>query len=185
MSYYLRRIAFLAAMFFSAVSAQADPLPMPAPVPMSWTESSLRIGIPILLEAVCVVLLLRRVRTPRFFILWILAMHVLTYPLFRFMLVEFDRLSFYRHLVSALSFLISRRLTGSVSFYVRIAIPEVLIIFIEGSLIYLMCRFVPSRTSTLRIPSIPKCWAVSLAGNICSVVISALAFYVDFRIHAA
>jgi hypothetical protein len=105
-------------------------------------------------------------------------MHVLTYPLFRFMLVEFGRLPFYRDLIYALSFLISSRLSGSVSFYVGITIPEVIIIFIEGSLIYLMCRFASPQASTLRIPSAIKCWAVSLAGNACSVAASVLAFYV-------
>jgi hypothetical protein len=185
MGYYLRRFAFVAAVFVFVFSAHADPLPVPAPVPMSWTENTLLVGIPIFLEAVCIVLLLHRFRTPRFFIIWVLVMHIVTYPLFRVMLLEFGHLHIYRHLVYTLTFLISPRSPNIVSFYVNIALPEVLITLIEGSLIYLMCRFVSSRAVIFPTPSIRRCWVVSLAGNICSIIMSVLAFYVDYRIHAA
>ena len=65
-------------MFLCIYSAQADPIELPEkPV---TPEITCLIVVSILLEAVCVLFLLRRFRRPRFFILWIFGMHLLTYP---------------------------------------------------------------------------------------------------------
>jgi hypothetical protein len=54
-----------------------------------------------------------------------------------------------------------------------------LVVVVEGTLIYLICRFVPSAKSDLASPSIFKCLLASLIGNI----ISAAAFPVLIVIH--
>jgi len=46
---------------------------------------------------------------------------------------------------------------------------EGLVVFVEGILIYLICRFAPPAKSELTAPSIAKCWLASFIGNICSV----------------
>ena len=56
---------------------------------------------------------------------------------------------------------------------------EGLVVVIEGTLIYLICRFIPSAKSNLASPSIVKCLLASLIGNI----ISAAAFPVLIAIH--
>jgi 1,4-dihydroxy-2-naphthoate octaprenyltransferase len=49
-----------------------------------------------------------------------------------------------------------------------VGIGEGLVVVVEGILIYLICRFVPSAKSDLVSPSIFKCLLASLIGNIVS-----------------
>ena len=49
-----------------------------------------------------------------------------------------------------------------------VGIGEGLVVVVEGILIYLMCRFIPSAKSGLASPSIFKCLLASLIGNILS-----------------
>jgi hypothetical protein len=53
------------------------------------------------------------------------------------------------------------------------------VVVVEGTLIYLICRFIPSAKSDLAIPSIFKCLLASLIGN----VLSASAFPVLLAIY--
>ena len=157
---YLRRFVILAASLFCAFSAQANPIA----APISWTTEIPQIGIAIFFEAVCVMLILRRFRTPRLFILWIFGMHILTYPLFIFLVLGISWLNHFLYLVWFLR--------GALSGLSGLVIAEGLIIVLEGSLIYLMCRFMPSPAATFPVPSIRQCWVASLAGNICSIIAS-------------
>ena len=77
---YIRRLGILAAMLLSVVSARANPIELPE---KSITpEVSLVIGGAILLEVICIWLVLRRARRPRFFVLWLAGLHLITYPAF-------------------------------------------------------------------------------------------------------
>ncbi|MGA3266902.1 MAG: hypothetical protein ABSE16_08770 [Verrucomicrobiota bacterium] len=128
------------------VTAKANPISLPEkPV---TTEISVTIAIAILLEVICVWLILRHSRRPRLFILWLIGMHLLTYPSF----------------LGLLWFLQDMRPAFAV------AGGEGLVVVVEGALIYLLCRFVLPVKPELAAPSIGKCWLASLAGNICSAV---------------
>jgi len=142
----IRRLGVSAAILFCSFSAQADPISFPE---KSVTpEISFLIGFSILLEAVCILLLLRRFRRPRLFVLWILGLHLITYPAFIGFLWEFQDM---RPAFAA-------------------ALGEGLIVIIEGTLIYLICRYVPTKRN-LPIASLIRCWLVSLAGNACSLIV--------------
>jgi hypothetical protein len=141
----IRRLGALAAMFLFAFSSRADPIELPE---KSVTpEISFLIGFAILLEAVCILFLLRRYRRPRLFILWILGLHLITYPAFLGILWRFQDM---RPAFAA-------------------ALGEGLVVIVEGGLIYLICRYVPARHN-LPIASPMRCWLVSLAGNVCSLI---------------
>jgi len=142
-----RRLGFLAVLLASAVSLKADPIDVNAE-PIFEFGTIVSITLAILLEAVCIWLLLRRWRTPRLFILWLVGMHLFTYPIFLGLLW----LSVGTHPALA------------------VATGEGLIVLIEGSLIYLMCRFAPSAKTALPLPSVSKALFASLIGNICSAV---------------
>jgi hypothetical protein len=144
----IRRPGFFAVLLFSTVSLKANPISV-TENPVFQIGTILTITGAILAEAICVRLLLRRWRTPRLFILWLMGMHLLTYPGFLGLLWLFDGL----HPVLA------------------VAMGEGLIVLVEGGLIYLMCRFVPSAKPELPLPSISKSLVASLAGNICSAVV--------------
>jgi len=142
---YIRRLGVLAAILLYSFSAQADPLELPE---KSVTpEISFLIGFSILLEAVCILLLLRRFRRPCLLILWILGLHLITYPAFLGFLWQFQDM---RPAFAA-------------------ALGEGLIVIIEGTLIYLICRYVPTKRN-LPVASLIRCWLVSLAGNACSLI---------------
>lgn len=140
------RIAILAAMMLSCVSGYANPISLPE---KSITpEISFVIGFAILLEVMCIGWILRRSRRPRFFILWLVGMHAITYPAFLGLLWMLDdfRPAF------------------------AVAFGEGLVVVIEGALIYLICCFVRSPKPELAEPSVIKCWLASLIGNVLSVI---------------
>jgi hypothetical protein len=151
----IRRLGFLAVIFLSVFSASADPIELPEK-PIT-SEITILISLAIFLEAVCILLILRRSQKPRFFILWLIGIHLFTYPAFLgFLWLEQNR----RPAFAA-------------------GIGEGLVVLVEGILIYLICRFIPSAKSDLTAPSIIKCLLASLIGNI----ISAAAFPVLIAIH--
>lgn len=152
---YICRLAFLATIFLSAFSASADPIELPEK-PIT-PEITVLISVAIFLEVVCILLVLRRSQKPRFFILWLIGIHLFTYPAF-------------------LGFL---WLEQNMRPAFAAGIGEGLVVVFEGILIYLICRFIPSAKSNLAIPSIFKCLFASLVGNI----ISAAAFPVLIAIH--
>jgi 1,4-dihydroxy-2-naphthoate octaprenyltransferase len=148
-------LGFLAAIFLSVVSASADPIELPEK-PIT-PEITVLISLAIFLEVVCILLVLRRSQKPRFFILWLIGIHLFTYPAF-------------------LGFL---WLEQNMRPAFAAGIGEGLVVLVEGTLIYLICRFIPSAKSDLAIPSIFKCLLASLIGNI----LSAAAFPVLIAIH--
>jgi len=152
---YIRRLGFLATIFLPVVSASADPIELPEK-PLT-PEITFLISFAILLEVVCILLMLWRSQKPRFFILWLIGIHLFTYPAF-------------------LGFL---WLEQNMRPAFAAGIGEGLVVLVEGTLIYLICRFIPSAKSDLAIPSIFKCLLASLIGNI----LSAAAFPVLIAIH--
>ena len=146
----VRRAGFLAVLLLSVVSLKANPISSFSveEMPIFQLGTVIPITLAILAEVVCVLLLLRRQQTPRLFILWLMGMHLVTYPLF------LGSLWFADGLRPALA----------------VAMGEGLIVLIEGGLIYLMCRFAPSGKSGLPLPSVSKSLFASLVGNVCSAV---------------
>jgi len=140
-----RWLAILTALWFSAVAAQADPIVIGSG-PIFQFGILFTVTIAILIEAVCILLLLRRWRTPRLFLLWLMGVHLLTYPLF-LGLVWFS---------------------AGARPGLAVTLCEGIIVLVEGSLIYLLCRFVPSAKAALPTPSVGKALFASLIGNICS-----------------
>ena len=153
--YCTRHLGFLAAIFLSVVSASADPIELPEK-PIT-PEITVLISVAIFLEVVCILLVLRRSQKPRFFILWLIGIHLFTYPAF-------------------LGFL---WLEQNMRPAFAAGIGEGLVVLVEGILIYLICRFIPSTKSNLASPTILKCLLASLIGNI----ISAAAFAVLIAIY--
>ena len=141
---YIRRRGGLVAIFLSIVSASADPIELPEK-PIT-PEITVLISLAIFLEAVCILLVLRRSQKPRFFILWLVGIHLFTYPVF-------------------LGFL---WLEQNMRPAFAAEIGEGLVVLVEGTLTYLICRFVPPAKSDLASPSIFKCLLASLIGNILS-----------------
>ena len=141
----LRPLGVLAALFLCPFSSQANPISIPEK-PLT-PEITFLISFSILLEATCILLLLRRFRKPRFFILWILGLHLITYPAF----------------LSVLWLLQDMRPV------LAVASGEGLVVVIEGTLIYWICRYAPTKQD-LPMASPFRCWLASLAGNACSLI---------------
>lgn len=140
----IRRFGVLAAFFLSVASASADPIEMPEK-PLT-PEIIFLISFAILLEVICIWLVLWRSQKPRFFILWLIAMHLLTYPAFFGVLW----------------------LTENMRPAFAVGVGEGLVVVVEGILIYLICRFIPPAKLDLAKPSVIKCLFASLLGNILS-----------------
>jgi hypothetical protein len=134
------------ALLLSAVSLKADPIVIGEGPPR--LQAIVPIVLAILLEAICILLILRRRRKPRLFILWLLAMHALTYPLFLGWLW----------------------LAYGANPTLAVAVGEGVVVLLEGGLIYLICRFLSSAKSELPTPSISKSLFASLIGNVVSAV---------------
>lgn len=138
------RIGFLAVLFFSVASLKADPIVIGEGPPRF--EAVIPIVLAVLLEAVCIRWLLRRWRRPALLILWLVGMHLLTFPLFLFVLW----------------------LSWGLDPAFGVTIGEGVIVLVEGGLIYVICRFLSSAKSVLPAPSISKSLFASFIGNICS-----------------
>ena len=142
------RAGVVGAAFLATWAAWGNPISLPEK-PVA-PEVALLLGSAILLEVACVWLVLRRWGKPRFFVLWLIGMHVLTYPGFLELLAALDYL---RPVSAAL-------------------IGESAVVLVEGAIIYLLCRFLRAPKSEFPTPSALRCWLASLAGNICSVAAS-------------
>ena len=137
----------LIALLLPVACVQANPISLPE---KSITpEISFVISFAILLEVICIWWILRQSRRPRFFMLWLLGMHLFTYPAF----------------LGLLWMLNDMRPAFAV------ALGEGLVVVVEGALIYLMCRFAPSPAQTLTAPSAVKCWLASFVGNAVSAIV--------------
>jgi len=143
----LGRSGFLAVLLLSTVSLKANPVDIGAG-PVFQLGNLTAIIIALLIESLCVVLLLRRRRTPRGFLLWLMGMHVVTYP----------------------AFLGWLWLALGLNPFLAIVIGEAWIVVLEGGLIYLMCRFMPSAKSVLPAPTVGNSLSAALMGNVCSMV---------------
>src|ERR1035438_3731674 len=74
-------LVFLAGLLLSTFSVEADPIEIPG-IPMFEPGTMFAFTAAILIEAVCISLFFQRSRAPRFFILWLVGMHLVSYPLF-------------------------------------------------------------------------------------------------------
>ncbi len=142
----LHRLGIMAVFLLSALSLAADPIVDIHEEDFFQPKTIFTVTTAILLEAGCVLLLLRHCRTPRWFVLWIVGMHFFTYPLFLTLVW------------------LAIRLPPKLA----VATGELSIIVIEGSVVYLMCRYAPSAKTQQRTPSIFRSLFASLVGNACS-----------------
>jgi hypothetical protein len=138
------RMGFLAVLLCSAVSAKADPVVIGEGPPR--LEAVIPVILAVLAEAYCVQRLLRRWRRPGLFILWLMLMHLFTYPLFLGVLW----------------------LCWGLHPVLGVTIGEGTIVLVEGCFIYLLCRFLAPARSELPVPSITRSLFASFFGNICS-----------------
>jgi hypothetical protein len=141
------RLGFLAVLLLSAISLKANPVVVGEGPPR--LEVVIPVVLAVLAEAVCIRLLLRRWRKPGLFLLWLMGMHLFTYPLFLGVLW----------------------LSYGLQPVLAVAMGEGLIVLIEGGLIYLVCRFLSSAKSGLPVLPFSKSLFASLMGNICSAVV--------------
>lgn len=142
----LRRTGCVAVLFLSITSLHANPI---AETPDIFEYFIfVPVTLAIFVEVFCVSLILKRGRHPRLFVLWLMGMHLVTYPLFLFLLW----LGYGLHPVGA------------------VALGEGIIILVEGGFIYLMCRYLPAAGIEGATPTITKTILASLIGNLCSMV---------------
>lgn len=145
LNHLLRSLGFLAGWFGLVPSLHAGPAIFPGRIQNHVLAVYLAVAL--FLEAVCAAWLLRRVRHPRFFVLWILGTHLLTFPVF----------------LGAVWLLqpAFRDFT--------VALAEALVILGEGWLVFKICR----RTAFpvhLTPPTLGECWYVALIANACSLL---------------
>ncbi|MGO8837662.1 MAG: hypothetical protein ACLQAH_19080 [Limisphaerales bacterium] len=146
LNHRLRSLGLLAALLFCfAPSVYANPAIIPGKAQNSVL--AMYVAAAIFLEAVCVAWLLRRFRRPRFFVLWILGTHLLTFPVF----------------------LCAVWLLQPVFRDFTIALAEGLVVLAEGWLICQICRRVPSPTH-LAPPTMGECWFVALIASAWSLL---------------
>jgi len=139
------KVGLLLLILFSAFPAIANPIPLPEkPVTGPLTFS---VTVAIFIEAICWVLCLRRFRRPRWFILWILGMHLITFPAF----------------VGLLHFLDTLRPA------VAVTLGELFVVIAEGFLVFLACNFLSRASQPASAPGLVRCWAISLISNACSM----------------
>ena len=141
-------LIFLAVWSLLAIPAGANPIIAPndeISILISWLAA-----FSFSLEIVCFLWVLRQSRKPRFFVLWLIAMHIVTYPAF----LEF-------------CFWLERKVSPIVAY----GTGEVLVMLVEGLLTYLICRFIPSAESNKAAPSLAKCLGASLIGNLFSAMV--------------
>jgi hypothetical protein len=187
----LLAFAILAVLLSSACAVQADPLVygeypdyFDATRIPGWITRVLDglpfIGISITLESICVVFLLRKFQSLRYFFFWVLGMHVFTWPMFQSCFISLDMLTRSLYMIIGVFpfwILPSYQSIGALD----LGIAEMTIIAIEGGLIYLMCRYLSPKPATRPPASVGRCMMVSLAGNVVSFLISiAITGYIDW-----
>jgi hypothetical protein len=133
-----------AAIMLFPLSSQADPISIPEK-PLT-RELIFLIGLAIFLEALCILFVLRRFHKPRFFVLWILGLHLVTYP----------------------TFLGLVWLLQNMRPVFAVLLGEGSIVIVEGILIFLICNLLRSPKSDMAKPSLLRCLFTSLAGNLVS-----------------
>jgi hypothetical protein len=141
----LRSLGFLAVLFCFTPGLHANPVIFPGRVQNNVL--AVYVAAVLVLEAVCAAWLLRRFRHPRFFALWILGTHLLTFPVF----------------------LGAAWLLQPLFRDFTIALAEGLVILAEGWLVCQICRRAPS-PARLPPPAVGKCWYAALIANACSLM---------------
>ncbi len=149
LNHRLRSFGFLAVLFCFIPSLHASPVIFSGKAQNSVV--AVYVGIALFVEALCVAWLLRKFHRPRYFILWVLGTHLLTFPMFL-----------------GVIWLLQPWLQ-----YFTIALAAGLVVLAEGKLIYQICRH-PASLAHLPLPSLGDCWFVALIGNACSL----LAFWI-------
>lgn len=139
------RLGLVAVTFLAALPLQANPMASGIYERPVTQEIAVLITVSILLEAICWVFLLRRFQISRLFI-WILGMQFITFPAFVGLLWLLDTM---RPAFAA-------------------GVGEGLVVLVEGVIVYAICRRASASKQNASIPSLMRCWLVSLAGNICS-----------------
>ena len=145
----LRSLGFLVALFGFTPSLYASTAIFPGRVQNGVL--AVYTGIALVLEAACVAWLLRKYHRPRYFILWVLGTHVLTFP----------------------AFLVVVWLLQPLFQYFTIALAAGVVVLAEGKLVYRICRH-PDSLAHRPLPSQGDCWFVALIANACSL----LAFWI-------
>jgi len=140
-----RVLGLLAALFCCAPGLQAAPVIFPGRAQNGVLV--MFVVAALVLETVCVAWLLRGFRHPRFFVLWILGTHVVTFPLF----------------------VVAVWLLQAMLQDFAIALADGLVVLAEGWLIHHICRRLPSPTR-LPPPALAECWFVTLIANACSLL---------------
>jgi hypothetical protein len=143
--YRLRVLGFLVALFCFTPGLHAAPEVFPGRAQNSVL--AVYVVAAIFLESVGAAWLLRGFRHPRFFVLWILGTHLLTFPL----------------LLGAV-WLLQPAFQDF-----TIALAEGLVILGEGWLVGQICRRAPS-PARLAPPTLRECWYVVLIANACSLL---------------
>jgi hypothetical protein len=141
------KVGLFLLILFSAFPALANPIPFPEkPVTGPLTFA---VTVAIFIEAICWALCLRRFRKPRLFILWVLGMHLITFPAFVGLLHCLDTL---RPVVA-------------------VALGETFVIISEGLLVFLACNYLARASQEASPPGLLRCWLVSAISNACSMVV--------------
>ena len=138
-----RMIGWLVALLFLPVSVQADPIVIGGGSVFTIFAVISAISV----EAACMMLLLRRSRTPRRCFLGSMGIHLLTYPIFLGIVWYSEGLR--PELI--------------------LGFGEGMMVLIEGAMIYYLCRLAPSAKAAMPFPSVGQTLLASLMGNICSV----------------
>jgi hypothetical protein len=146
LNHQLRSLAFLAVWFGGVPGLHAGQVIFPGRAQNSVL--TIYVAAALVLEAVCAAWLLRRFRHPRFFALWILGTHLLTFPVF----------------------LGANWLLQPLFRDFTIALAEGLVILAEGWLVCQICRRMPS-PGRLAPPAAGECWYAALIANACSLVV--------------
>lgn len=137
-------ICALAIVLLFALKAAGNPIELPE---KSVTpERSFLIAAAILVEVFCIWGILRRSQKPRFFPVWLVGMHLLTYPSFLGLLL----------------------LLQDIRPAFAIIIGECTVVLVEGGLIYLLCRLMRPAKPELPPAAATKCYLASFVGNVCS-----------------
>jgi hypothetical protein len=118
-------------------------------------EVILLLAVCFFLEIACFLRVLSQSRKPRFLAVWLLAMHLVTYPAFLWWCLWLE-------------------LGRSIRPAYAIGSGELLVMIVEGLLTYLICRYVPSSQSNRAFPSVLRCLLASLIGNLVSAIAPAV-----------
>lgn len=144
---------FVSGLFLSVI-ANANPIVIPhndLTEDLSKPAVILLLAVSFGLEIACFLRVLSQSRKPRFLALWLLAMHLVTYPAFLWGCLWLE-------------------LGQNVRPANAIGTGELLVMLVEGLLAYFICRYAPSSQAHQAFPSVARCLLASLIGNLVSAM---------------